>query len=126
MIDKDNLLIQKGDIYMVDFGAETVGSEIRKIRPTVIFSNNVGNKHSETLIVLPVTNREFRGQPTQVMLEKSIIDGCSTQLSGLIMGEQIRTVSKKRLMSRRIGRLTEEGISKVEKAVMTSVGIEMK
>lgn len=125
MVEKDNLLIEKGDIFMVDFG-DTVGSEIRKIRPTVIFSNNVGNKYSETLIVLPITNREFRGQPTQVMLEESIIEGCSAKLSGLIMGEQIRTVSKKRLKSIRIGKLTEEGITKLERAVMTSIGIEMK
>ena len=124
MIDNDNLLIKRGDIYLVDLGTNTIGSEVKKTRPCVVFSNNIGNKNSQIITVLPITNRS-KSQPTQVKLSESIVEE-SMPLTGIIQSEQIRTVDKRRILSGRLGRLTIEGISKVEKAVMTSIGIEMK
>ena len=123
-MEMDNLLIQRGDIYLVDLGTNTIGSEVKKTRPCVVFSNNIGNKNSQIITVLPITNRS-KSQPTQVKLGKSIVEE-SMPLTGIIQSEQIRTVDKRRILSGRLGRLTIEGISKVEKAVMTSIGIEMK
>jgi mRNA interferase MazF len=123
-MEMDNLLIQRGDIYLVDLGTNTIGSEVKKTRPCVVFSNNIGNKNSQIITVLPITNRS-KSQPTQVKLGKSIVEE-SMPLTGIIQSEQIRTVDKRRILSSRLGRLTVEGILKVEKAVMTSIGIGME
>ena len=121
MVDKDNLLIQRGDIYLVDLGTNTVGSEVKKTRPCVVFSNNIGNKNSQIITILPITNRS-KSQPTQVLLVDSIIEK-AVHLTGTIQCEQIRTVSKKRILSGLITRLTSEGIAEVEMALKKSVGI---
>lgn len=44
----------RGDIYYADLG-KGIGSEQEGYRPVVIVQNNVGNKHSPTVIVAPVT-----------------------------------------------------------------------
>ena len=48
--------IKRGDIYFVDFD-ETIGSVQSGLRPVVVIQNNIGNKHSTTLIVATITSK---------------------------------------------------------------------
>ena len=48
------LNIQRGTICYVDLGFGE-GSEIGKLRPCVVVQNDIGNLHSPTTIVLPIT-----------------------------------------------------------------------
>ncbi len=56
-----------GDIYMVEFqGMESVQ---RGLRPALIFQNNVGNRHSPNVIVLPLTSQLKKlSMPTHVFI----------------------------------------------------------
>ena len=45
------------DVILVDFGKEVVGSEQGGIRPAIVVQNNVGNKYSNTTIVMPCTSQ---------------------------------------------------------------------
>ena len=49
-------IYQRGDIYYADLG-EGIGSEQRGYRPVIIVSNDIGNKHSPTVIAVPLTSR---------------------------------------------------------------------
>ena len=48
------MLIKRGDIFYADLDP-VVGSEQGGIRPVLIVHNNVGNKYSPTLVVLPLS-----------------------------------------------------------------------
>lgn len=48
--------IKRGDIYYADL-SPVVGSEQGGKRPVLIISNNIGNKHSPTVIVAAITSK---------------------------------------------------------------------
>lgn len=87
----DNVSI--GEVYFVRF--EGIEHEQQGRRPAVVFQNNLGNKHSPNVIVLPMTSaRKKKRQPTHVPV--------SAEESGLpvdstVLCESPATVSKSRL-----------------------------
>ena len=54
--------MQRGEVWWVEFDP-AVGSEIRKIRPGVIVSNNAANRNLSRVIVLPLTSNTERLYP---------------------------------------------------------------
>ena len=46
----------RGDMYYADLG-RGIGSEQEGYRPVVIIQNNVGNKHSPTVIIAFITSK---------------------------------------------------------------------
>lgn len=46
----------RGDMYFADLG-KGIGSEQEGYRPIVIIQNNVGNKHSPTVIVASISSK---------------------------------------------------------------------
>lgn len=57
-----------GDVYWVKFDGE--GSEQSGLRPAVIVQNNVGNKYSPTIKVVPITTQQAkRKMPTHVVIK---------------------------------------------------------
>ena len=50
----ESMVIRRGDIFYADLDP-VVGSEQGGIRPVLIVQNNVGNKYSPTLVVLPIS-----------------------------------------------------------------------
>lgn len=90
------------------------GSEIGKIRPALIVSNDNNNKYSPRVTVLPITS-----QPSEIkyLFEVLIPKGVSgLTADSRILANQIRTIDKKRLVSLR-GILPDEYIPQVEKAI---------
>ena len=59
----------RGDIYYADMEPH-IGSEQGGKRPVVVLQNNIGNRHSPTLIVATVTTRteKKKNQPTHVLV----------------------------------------------------------
>ncbi len=82
--------IKRGDIYFVDFD-ETIGSVQSGLRPVVVIQNNMGNKHSTTLIVATITSKskKKREMPTHIVVN---VDGLAKE--SIIQLEQITTVDK--------------------------------
>lgn len=115
----DSKKVKRGEIYYVDLG-EGVGSEVKKLRPCIIIQNDVGNRFSPTTIICPVTHREKNTkQPTQVILNRSLVNG---DVAGVIMAEQLRIVDKQRIKDS-VGALTKKGMVLLEQAVKISVGV---
>ena len=62
------MTIQRGDIFYADL-RPVVGSEQGGIRPVLIIQNNIGNKHSPTVIVAAITSQMHKAKlPTHVEL----------------------------------------------------------
>jgi mRNA interferase MazF len=92
--------IARGDVWLTRLDP-TEGNEIRKTRPCAIVSPDSMNAHLGTVIVMPLTSgsrltrfrtaTEFRKVP------------------GLLLGDQIRAVSKSRLL-KHVGCLDDEAL----------------
>jgi mRNA interferase MazF len=89
------MVVKRFDVYLVNLDP-TVGSEMKKTRPSLVISPDEMNRHISTVIVAPMTTKG-RSYPTRV--------ACRFQnKQGQIVLDQIRTVDKSRLV-RRAGKI---------------------
>lgn len=87
------------DIYYANLSKNTIQSEQGGIRPVIIIQNNVGNKYSPTVIVLPITSEiKKENLPTHCILHKTIKNGLDND--SMVLAEQIRVIDKSRLMDK--------------------------
>ena len=111
--------IRRGDIYYADL-RPVVGSEQGGIRPVVILQNNVGNRHSPTVIAAAITSRKGKHKlPTHVNLDAPVP---GLYRDSIILLEQVRTLDKKRLRER-MGHVEEQVMEKVDTAIAVSFGL---
>lgn len=112
--------IMRGELYYADLNP-IVGSEQGGERPVLIIQNNIGNKHSPTVVVVPITSRLYKTNlPTHVKLS-------SPQLpkNSIALLEQIRTIDKRQL-SEYIGKVSSEEMEMIESALLLSVGMDRR
>lgn len=113
------MVIRRGDVFYADL-RPVVGSEQGGIRPVLIIQNDVGNRHSPTVICAAITSRLNKAKlPTHV--------GVSTLQSemvkdSVILLEQLRTIDKKRLKDK-ICHIDGELLKEVDKALLVSLGL---
>ncbi len=114
------MTIKRGELYYADL-SPVVGSEQGGIRPVLVVQNDVGNKYSPTVIAAAVTSKINKAKlPTHIELPSSTY---GLVRDSVILLEQIRTLDKRRLKER-IGELNEQTMSKVDKAILISLGFE--
>ena len=97
--------MRKGEIYYADL-SPVVGSEQGGVRPVLIVQNDVGNQHSPTTIVAPMTTRDKMPMTTHVPVKLGDVDN-------VILLEQVRAISRVRLISR-FGEISKEDLARVE------------
>jgi mRNA interferase MazF len=111
--------VRRGDIYYADL-SPVVGSEQGGVRPVLIVQNNVGNKHSPTVIAAAITSQIGKARlPTHIELNARTY-GLSRD--SVILLEQVRTIDKRRLKER-MGRLDELLMQQVDSALAVSFGL---
>ena len=111
--------VKRGEIYYADL-SPVVGSEQGGIRPVLIVQNDVGNRHSPTVIAAAITSRLDKAKlPTHISLEAS---SCGLQKDSIVLLEQIRTLDKKRLKDR-MGALDSSAMNRVDNALSISFGL---
>lgn len=112
--------IRRNEIYLANLG-NTVGSEERGIRPVLIIQNDIGNKHSTTTIIIPMTKRieERFAIPTHIRINKF----GKMKHEATIMAEQIKVIDKKRLLHR-IDILPEKYIEIVNNAIKIATDLQ--
>jgi mRNA interferase MazF len=98
------------DVFLVALDP-TVGSEIQKTRPCLVISPNEMNRHMNTLIVAPFATSK-KQYPTRISVN---FDG----KDGFVVLDQIRTISKLRLI-KKLG-----AIEAVEQKAVLGALIEM-
>jgi mRNA interferase MazF len=111
--------VRRGDIYYADL-SPVVGSEQGGIRPVLIVQNNVGNKHSPTVIAAAITSQINKARlPTHIELNARTY-GLSRD--SVVLLEQVRTLDKRRLKER-MGRLDDDLMNQVDSALTVSFGL---
>ena len=117
-------MITRGDIYYADL-SPTVGSEQGGIRPVLIIQNDIGNSAAPTTIIAPMTtNSSHNYLPTHIPI--TVVESPETGLkyTSTVMLEQVRTIDRKRLiMSKRVGRLSDQVMDKIDNAIKVSLGL---
>lgn len=111
------MIIRRGDIFYADL-RPVVGSEQGGVRPVLIIQNDVGNKHSPTVICAAITSRMNKAKlPTHVEIEAGKYQIVK---DSVILLEQLRTIDKRRLRDR-VCHLDEPLLSRVDKALQVSL-----
>ena len=111
--------IKRGDIFYADL-SPVVGSEQGGLRPVLIVQNDVGNKHSPTVIAAASTSKLGKTKlPTHID-----IPGVQVGLTkdSVILLEQMRTIDKKRLKEK-MGHLDDGTMTHVNSAIQVSLGL---
>lgn len=109
---------KRGDVYLVSFDP-TLGAEIQKTRPALILQNNIGNQHSPITIVAAVTSNVARQGPACVLVNAPE-GGLATD--SVVLLNQIRSIDKGRLI-KRLGTVQPETMTRVDRAIMISLGL---
>jgi mRNA interferase MazF len=112
-------LIERGEIYWIQFDP-IMGSEIGKVRPALVISNNHNNELADTITVLPITSRKGKVYPFEVFLPKGI-GGLTSDSKA--KANQIRTVDKKRVKGF-LGNIPEDILNEAESAMKIHLGLE--
>ena len=111
--------VKRGEIYYADL-SPVIGSEQGGVRPVLIVQNDVGNRHSPTVIAAAITSQKEKAKlPTHIELTAS---GCGLSKDSVVLLEQIRTIDKKRLKER-MGELDNTSMTKIDTALSISFGL---
>lgn len=109
--------MKRGDIYYADL-RPVIGSEQGGIRPVLIVQNDVGNRHSPTIICAAITSKMNKAKlPTHIELSAGRYDMVK---DSVILLEQLRTIDKKRLKDR-VCHLDDDIMRKVNQGLMVSL-----
>ncbi len=111
------MTIKRGDIYYADL-SPVVGSEQGGIRPVLIIQNDMGNRHSPTVICAAITSRMNKAKlPTHIEISAQQYHIIK---NSVILLEQIRTIDKQRLREF-VCHVDSRLMSKVNQAIRISL-----
>ena len=115
------MIVKRGDMFYADL-SPVVGSEQGGVRPVLIIQNDMGNKHSPTVIAAAITSQIGKSKlPTHIEISPKE-SGLKTD--SVVLTEQIRTIDKSRLKEK-IGHIENEKIiEELNNALGVSFGLE--
>ncbi len=106
---------RRGEVYWVNLDP-VVGTEIRKTRPAVIVSNDSCNHYGTRVVVLPITSNVDSLYAGEALLD---VKG----RPGRALGDQIRSIDKRRLKSR-VATLTADEMARIDEALAITLGLQ--
>ncbi|MEA3466253.1 MAG: type II toxin-antitoxin system PemK/MazF family toxin [Thermodesulfobacteriota bacterium] len=107
------LNIRRYEIFFADL-TPTIGSEINKMRPVVVVSQEAMNKNLETIVICPLTSKLHPKWRTRLQIK------CANQNAEIAV-DQIRAISKQRLR-KRIDQLSEIKAAQLRKLITDMYG----
>jgi mRNA interferase MazF len=110
-------IIKRGQIFYADLSPAR-GSEQGGLRPVLVVSNDINNKHSPTVTICPITSQVKKPIPTHATLYPTK----GRTIKGTILCEQVRTIDKCRL-SDLMGEATFEEMARVSKALKIQLNL---
>ena len=106
--------IRRGDVWWVNFDP-SIGSEIQKLRPAVVVSNNRSNSALSRFQVVPFSTQVARVYPSELLIEFA---GKRSK----IMVDQITTASIDRF-NNRMGELSADTIAELNAKLRLQLGL---
>lgn len=114
-----DMTVKRGDIFYADL-SPVVGSEQGGTRPVLIVQNDMGNRHSPTVIAAAITSQMNKAKlPTHIELTGRNV---GLTKDSVVLLEQIRTIDKRRLREH-MGRLDAAKMNQVDNAIAVSFGL---
>lgn len=111
--------VKRGEVFYADL-SPVVGSEQGGIRPVLIVQNDVGNRHSPTVIAAAITSKNDKTSlPTHIDLKAS---RCGLPKDSVVLLEQIRTLDKRRLREK-TGCVDDSDIQRINEGLEISFGL---
>ena len=111
--------VHRGEVFYADL-SPVVGSEQGGIRPVLIVQNEIGNRHSPTVIAAAITSRLDKARlPTHINIRAA---DTGLAKDSVVLLEQIRTLDKRRLREH-MGKLDETMMKQVDGAIAVSFGL---
>ena len=112
--------MRRGDVYYADL-RPVIGSEQGGIRPVLIVQNDVGNKHSPTVICAAITSKMNKAKlPTHIELDSHRYEMVK---DSVVLLEQLRTIDKKRLKDK-VCHLDQDSMEKVNRGLLVSLELD--
>jgi mRNA interferase MazF len=99
----------------------TIGSEINKRRPVLVVSNDANNHAANVVTVLPITSNTQRIYSFEVLLDPQ---ESSLPKVSKAQAQQIRTISKERIVSATVKKLSDELMQQVNAAIKIHLLLE--
>jgi mRNA interferase MazF len=106
-------IVTRYEIRFADLNP-TQGSEINKVRPVVVVSQNEMNKYLETVVVCPLTSSLHPGWRSRIQIT------CAGKPTEIAV-DQIRTISKSRL-KKKIDTLSETEAAMLRRLITEMYG----
>ena len=107
--------IKRGMVVIVNLPVQKENSIQGGERPCVIVSNNMGNRYSPNVTIIPLTSRSKKDLPTHVVIK--------SYNNSIALGEQIMTVPKAWIVSLK-GRVLPSELKLIDRIIEIAVGIE--
>lgn len=110
-------LIKRGQVRYAML-EPVLGSEQGGRRPVIVVSNDMGNRHGPTVVVVPVTTGPKPLLPTHVLVGGR----AGLEAHSIALCEQVRTIDKRRL-SAPLGKIGAKGMALISAALETELGL---
>ena len=107
--------IKRGMVVIVNLPVQKENSIQGGERPCVIVSNNMGNRYSPNVTIIPLTSRSKKDLPTHVVIK--------SYNNSIALGEQIITIPKTWIVSLK-GRVLPSELKLIDRVIEIAVGIE--
>lgn len=118
--------VRRWDLFWADLNPAVGSEQAGERRPVVVVSNDGVNASLDVVTVLSATKREGKKRkvyPFEVVLPAGAI---TAGHESIVMPQQIRTISKMRLLER-IGRLTDLAQqTEIENRILEHLGIQFE
>ena len=114
--------IRRGDILYADLGGQYQGSMQGGMRPVVVVSDNMANKHSTVITVVPLSTKIFKKKnlPTHVFVSAYRAEGLEQH--SIALCEQVTALDYGRIIEN-MGKVDEETLARITEAVQVQVGV---
>lgn len=117
--------VARWEVYWVDLEPHVGSEQGGERRPAIVVSNDGFNQYFDVVTVVPMTKHEGKKRrvyPFEVLTP----DVVGTGHEGIVMPQQVRTISKKRLIER-VGILADEDLRiEIENRLIEHLGIEFE
>ncbi len=127
-----NKIPKRGEIWLIDYnfkpkkGKEKeleIESKIKKIRPSLVVSNNPQNEHDEEIIVAPLSSKELeRIRSYELLIKRSKENGLDEDSK--ILFNRLRAIEKEDRLGDYIGVVDKEMMKEVKEKLKLVLDLE--
>ena len=106
----------------VDMGGQYQGSMQGGLRPVVVVSNNMANRHSTVITVVPLSTKinKKRNLPTHVFVSAYKSEGLEQH--SIALCEQVTALDYDRIIEN-MGKVDKDTLARITEAVQVQVGV---